>query len=201
MSLARTRRGLALAALAVPALLWACRPKEQAPPPTTQPPPPSAAPTTTTTTTTTIPSPPPVWKEASWGMTKAEVLKAFPGAAQTLAQPADFGPQSPGTTDVAIPTYEADGASFRVLFGFQADALNRIQLSGIKPADTVCGDLEKQLTEKHTAPSDRNSTRTNLKTETIVWKRPDQTITLVCTEALRLGYRTVTLDYAVPATP
>jgi hypothetical protein len=198
MSTAHTRRRLALAALMVPALLAACRPKEQAPPPATTQPPPSA-PTTTTTTTTTIPSPPPVWRAASWGMTKDAVLKAFPGEAQKLAQPADFGPQSPGTTDVAIPAYEANGASFRVLFGFEGDALHRIQLSGIKPADTVCGDLEKQLTETHSAPSDRNTTQTNLKTNVIVWKRPDQTITLVCTEALRLGYRTVTLDYSVPA--
>jgi hypothetical protein len=131
-------------------------------------------------------------------MTKAEVLKAFPGEAQKLPQPADFGPQSPGTTDLAIPSYESEGTSYRVLFGFQADALNRIQLSAVKPGEAVCGDLEKQLTEKHSAPSDRNTTQTNLKTDLMVWKRPEQTITLACSQALRLGYRTVTLDYSAP---
>ena len=92
MTIARTRRGLAFGSLVVPALLAACGTKEQAPPPVTiQKAPPSTVPATTTTTTT-IPSPPPVWRSARWGMTKDEVIAAFPGEAQRLAQPADFGP-------------------------------------------------------------------------------------------------------------
>jgi hypothetical protein len=196
MNFAPRRRRLALAVLVVPAVVVACRPKEQAPPPTTTQPPTTTAPTTTTTTTT-IPSPPPVWRSASWGMTKAEVLKAFPGEAQKLAQPGDFGPQSPGTTDVGIPSWESEGAAFRVLFGFQADALSRIQLSGIKPGDAVCAGLEKQLTEKHGA-AEKTTSQTNIRSDLFVWKRPEQTATLLCTEALRLGYRTVTLDYVRP---
>jgi hypothetical protein len=198
MTLVRTRRRFALGSLLVAAGLVACGPKEQAPPPvTTAPAPPSAAPVTTTTTTTTLPPPPPaVWRAARWGMTKAQVLAAFPGEAQRLAQPVAFGTPSGASTDVAIPACEVAGTSFRVLFGFTSVALDRIQLSAIKPADSVCGDLEKDLTEKHSAPSDRHTTQTTVRSEEVVWKGPDQTITLTCSENAALGYRSVTLDYA-----
>jgi len=157
---------------------------------------PSAAPTTIPPTT--LPSPPPVWRAAHWGMKKAELLAAFPGEAQRLEQPADFGPKGAGSTDVAIPAYEIGGTKFRVLFGFDGDALTRIHLSAAKAGDATCGDLEKQLTQEHSAPSDRSTTQTNLRREQIVWKRPDQTITLVCSEVVSLGFRTVTLEYTTP---
>jgi hypothetical protein len=191
-----TRLRLVLGLLIV-AVLAACRAKEQAPPPTTTLPPPTAAPVTTTTTST-IPSPPPVWGAAHWGMTKAEVLAAFPGQAQPLPQPVTFGPHTPGTSDVAIPAYDVEGAKFRVLFGFDGDALNRVFLSALKAAEATCGDLEKQLTDKYAAPADRNVTQTNVRLEQIVWKRPEQTITLACSEAAGLGYRSVTLDHTTP---
>jgi len=200
MTIARTRRVLAFASLIVPVLIAACAKKEQGPPPTTvQQGPPSTVPATTTTTTTTVPSPPPVWRSAHWGMTKNEVLAAFPAEAQRLAQPADLGAAGAGSTDVAIPAYESEGMKFRVLFGFEADALNRIHLSAIKPAETACGDLEKVLTEKHSAPSERSHTQTTVRGEQIVWKGPEETITLACTEAPGLGFRSVMLDYAAPS--
>ncbi len=199
--MAIVRKGGHLALLGtfvVLAVIAACRTKEQATPPVSKQegPAPSAAPTTTTTTT--VPSPPPVWRAARWGMTRAQVLASFAGEAQRLEQPADFGPKGAGSTDVAIPAYEIEGTKFRVLFGFDGDALTRIHLSAAKAGDATCGDLEKRLTEEHSAPSDRSSTQTNLRREQIVWKRPEQTITLVCTEALSLGYRTVTLEYTTP---
>jgi hypothetical protein len=132
-------------------------------------------------------------------MTKDEVLAAFPGEAQRLATPTDLGPPAGGSADVAIPALDIDGMTFRVLFGFESDALNRVHLSALKPADTTCGDLEKLLTERHSPPSDRSSTQTTVRGEQIVWKRPEQTITLACAEALSLGYRTVTLDYTAPS--
>ena len=200
MAIVRARLRFALGSLVLPTVLAACGTREQAPPAKTQETAPSVAPaTTTTTTTTTVPSPPPVWRTARWGMTKAEVLAAFPGEAQRLAQPANFGPQVAGTTDVAIPAYETEGMKFRVLFGFESDALNRVHLSVMKAGDAACGDLEKLLTEKHSTPSDRSTTQTNVRTEQIVWKRPEQTITLSCSEALGLGYRSVTLDYSAPS--
>jgi hypothetical protein len=131
-------------------------------------------------------------------MTKGQVLAAFPGEAQRLPQPANFGPPTGGSTDVAIPAYEINGMAFRVLFGFDSDKLNRVRLSAVKAGAATCGDLEKLLTEKHAAPSDRSSAQTNLRSEQIVWKLPEQTMTLACTEAPDLGYRTVTLDYTVP---
>jgi len=199
MTIARARRGLAFASLVVPVVLAACGTKEQPPPPVTiQQAPPSTVPATTTTTTT-VPSPPPVWRSARWGMTKNEVLAAFPRDAQRLAQPADLGAPGSGSTDLAIPASEIDGMKFRVLFGFESDALNRVHLSAVKAAETTCGDLEKLLTEKYSAPSDRSTTQTNLRGEQIVWKRPEQTITLACTEAPGLGYRSVTLDYTAPS--
>jgi hypothetical protein len=158
--------------------------------------PPSAAPATTTTTT--VPAPPPVWRTARWGMTKDEVLAAFPGEAQRLTQPADFGAPTPGSSDIAIPAYEADGMNFRVLFGFDSPGLNRIHLSVAKPGDATCGDLEKVVAEKHAAPAARNDTGTSLRGEEIVWKRPDQTITLSCAGVPSLGFRSVTLTYTPP---
>jgi hypothetical protein len=187
----------AASGLLAAALLAACKAKEQ-PPPTTVPPT-TAAPTTTTTTTTTVPSPPPVWGAAHWGMTKDEVLAAFPGQAQKLPQPVEFGPQMPGSSDVAIPAYEMDGATYRVLFGFEGEALNRIQLALGKAGYDTCTDLEKRLTERHSAPADKTSAQANVRTETIVWKAPDQTITLVCTESRALGFRSVTLDHRPPS--
>lgn len=197
MTVMGARRGVVLGVLVLPAALAACRSKEQAPPVTTQTPAPTAAPVSTTTTTT-IPSPPPVWGAAHWGMTKAQVLAAFPGQAQQLAQPVQFGPQVPGSSDVAIATYDMAGHAFRVLFGFEADALNRVYLSALKAAEGTCGDLEKLLTDKNGAPSDRSTTQTNVRLEQIVWKRPEQTITLGCSEMPGLGYRSVTLDHAAP---
>jgi hypothetical protein len=199
MTILRTRGRSVFGSLIISAVLAACGTKEQAAPPvSTRETPSSAAPTTTTTTT--VPSPPPVWGSARWGMTKDEVLAAFPGEAQRLDPPVAFGPQAPGASDVAIPAYELDGMKFRALFGFEADALNRVHLSAIKAAEATCGDLERLLTEKHTAPSDRSTTQTNLRTEQIVWQRPDQTITLACSEAPGLGYRSVSLDYTAPNT-
>jgi hypothetical protein len=199
MTIARRRGRLVFASLVVPAVLVACGTKEQASPPVSTPQAaPSAPPTTIAPPTTTIPSPPPVWRTARWGMTKDELLAAFPGEAQRLAKPTDFG-RAEGLTDVAIPTYETGGMKFQVLFGFESDALNRIQLSAVKAAETTCTDLEKLLTEAHSAPSDRSTTQTTLRNERIVWQRPDQTITLSCTESRSLGYRTVTLDYTPPS--
>lgn len=197
MTVTRACRCIALGALVGSAALAACRSKEQAPPPvTTQAPAPTAAPVTTTTTT--IPSPPPVWGAARWGMTKAEVLAAFPGQAQPLTTPVQFGPQVPGASDVAIAEHEMDGHKFRVLFGFEGDALNRVYLSAIKPAEGTCGDLEKSLTDKNGAPADRSTTQTNVRLEQTVWRRPEQTITLGCSEMAGLGYRSVTLDHTTP---
>src|SRR5213592_3943809 len=97
-----TRARPLLGLVIVTGALAACRAKEQGPtqaPPTTV----AAVTTSTTTTTTTMPPPPPAWRSAVWGMKKPELLAAFPGEAQKLATPADFGQPRPGPTDVAIP--------------------------------------------------------------------------------------------------
>lgn len=190
--------------LAVTAVFAACQAKEQAP--SAQPVPASTVVTTTTTsstTTTTMPPPPPVWRGAKWGMKKAEVLAAFPGEAKRLAPPASFGQPKPGASDLAIPAFEADGTTFRVLFGFTAGGLNRIQLSAAKAAASTCEDAEKRLTEEHGAPSSRSDAVTSLLTKEFVWTRPAHTITLTCAEKPSLNFRTVTVDYvaAIPASP
>ena len=194
MTLSPARRRPVLGLLVVGVVLSACRAKEQAPS-TQQAPPTTVAAATTTTTTTTMPAPPPVWRAARWGMTKAEVLAAFPGEAQRLAKPADFGQPKPGSSDVAIPAYEADGSAFRVLFGLGSDGLNRIQLSAVKPSASTCEDLEKRLTEEHSKPSSRSETATSLRTVEVIWTSPAETITLGCSEKPSLGFRSVALDY------
>lgn len=192
MTNSRIRPFLLLGGLAAFGVLAGCGTRDQASQQSgTQQAPPSAAPTTTTT----VPVPPPVWRTARWGMTKDEVVAAFPGEAQRLAKPADFGPPTSGSSDVAIPAYEADGVKFRVLFGFESNALNRIHLSAVKPGDATCSDVEKIVTEKHAAPAARNNTGTSLRGEEVVWKRPDQTIVLACAGVPSLGFRSVTLIY------
>jgi hypothetical protein len=204
MTRTRIRRRAALVVVAAPFLLASCTKKEE-PPPAPQAAP-SAAPSTTIPppTPTPVPTPPPVWRSARWGMTRAEVLAAFPREAQRLDRPADFAKPQPGSilaagsSDIAIPTYDADGATFRVLFGYEADALKRVHLAAVKPRAETCGDLEKALTERHSAPSQRASTGSSLKGEEIVWTLPDQTIVLSCGGVFRLGFVTVTLDYMAP---
>ena len=135
-------------------------------------------------------------------MKKPELLAAFPGEAQKLATPADFGPPRPGPADIAIPAYEADGATFRVLFGFGADGLDRIQLTALKPSSATCEDLEKRLTQEHAKPSSRNAIETSLRGEEILWTTQREAITLSCLEKPSLGFRSVTLDYtAASAAP
>jgi len=196
----RLRHPPILTVLVVTAALSACRAKDEGT--ATQQAPPSTVPTTsTTTTTTTMPAPPPAWRSAVWGMKKAELLAAFPGEAQKPATPADFGQPRPGPADVAIPAYEADGATFRVLFGFGADGLGRIQLTALKPSSATCEDLEKRLTQEHAKPSSWNAIETSLRGEEILWTTPRETITLSCLEKLSLGFRTVTLDYTAATQP
>ena len=190
-------RSALLGLFLVTSILAACTPKEQATS-TPPPPPPSTAlsAVSSTTTTTTMPAPPPVWRSARWGMKKAEVLAAFPGEAQRLPKPADFGPPRPGTSDTAIPAYAADGSTFRVLFGFGAGGLGRIQLSAVKPSAAACEDLEKRLTDELSKPSSRNDSETSVRGLEVAWTTPTETISLVCVEKASLGFRTVTLEYA-----
>ena len=197
----RTRREARLILLmATAAALSACKPKEQAatpPPPTTV----AAATTSTTTTTTTMPAPPPAWRTARWGMKKAEVLAAFPGEAQKLAAPVDFGQPRPGPSDIGIPAYEADGATFRVLFGVGPEGLGRIQLTALKPSSAACEDIEKRLTDEHGKPASRGDVGGSLPGQEIVWTTPVARIALACAEKLSLNFRTVTLEYTPPARP
>jgi hypothetical protein len=198
------RTHVRLALIAVPVLLASCSKKEE-PAPVAQQAPTTTAPTTTLPATPTpVPTPPPVWREARWGMTRAEVLAAFPKEAQKLDKPADFAqPQHQsslpaGSSDIAIPAYEADGATFRVLFGFDAEALNRVHLAVPKPTAATCGDLEKALTARHSEPSRRSATGSSLKGEEIAWVLRDQVVVLSCAGVPSLGFLTVTLDYLAP---
>jgi hypothetical protein len=198
---ARTRREARLVlVLATAVALSACKAKEQAatpPPPTTV----AAATTSTTTTTTTMPAPPPAWRTAHWGVKKAELLAAFPGEAQKLATPVDFGQPRPGPSDIGIPVYEADGATFRVLFGFGAAGLDRIQLTALKPSSAACEDIEKRLTDENGKPSARGETGGSLPGQEVVWTTPVARIALACAEKRALDFRTLSLDYTPPAAP
>jgi hypothetical protein len=205
----RTHRQLALASLVLPLAVAACGKKEEPPPPPAQtrsivPPTTMLAPPTTLPAPTAVPTPVPVWRTLRWGMKKNEVQAALKGEVQRLPKPAPFAQPQPGSrlpagsSDLEIPAYEADGARFHVLFGFEAGALNRVHLSAIKPGAATCRDLETALTAKHAAPTERATTGTTLKGEEIVWKRPDQTVVLGCAGVARLGFVTVTLDYLAP---
>jgi hypothetical protein len=201
-----TSPGRICIALAAALALASCGRKEQPPAQVATPPPATLATATPPPPPTTAPTPPPVWRAAHWGMGKEEVLAAFPAEAQRLEQPASFSqPQpgsslTPGSSEIAIPAFEQHGARFRVLFGFGAgDALDRIQLAAVKAGPHTCEDLEAALTKEHSAPAQSGSIGTSLRGEEIVWRTPAQTITLDCMGVARLGFQTVTLDYAVPS--
>jgi len=187
--------------VALAAALAACGKKEEAPPPTTLPLGTVATTTTTTTTTTTMPSPPPAWKAARWGMSRADVLTAFPGQAQRLSPTVDFGPPKAGPADLGILSYPGDGGlAYRVLFGFAGEKLDRIQLSALKPGSGACEDVDKAVSDAHAGvrPA-RDSNQTNVKTDTTSWKGAEAAITLTCTENRVLNFRTLVLEYTPPA--
>jgi hypothetical protein len=190
----RIRAGT-VAGMAIVAAFVACRGGDGPPAPQAGP---GATTTTTTatTTTTTMPPPPPVWRGARWGMTPDEVLAAFPGEAQTATPPVPFQAPATGAADVVIAAHDADGARFRVLFGFAGGRLSHIQLAAPKAAEATCYDVETRTTGEHGEPSSRRETTTSLQTKESVWTLPAQTIRLVCADKPSLGYRTVTLDHA-----
>jgi hypothetical protein len=206
MTISRTCRGWALVA-AVPAVLLAAACKSKDKPVAQETPPPiTMAPTTTTLPPpTTVATPPPVWRAARWAMTKKEVLAAFPGEAEKLATAANFAQPQPGSSlvagssDIGITAYEMEGTKFRVLFGFAADALDRIHLSATKAGAATCEDLEKTLTAQHGKAVQREKTGGSLRGDEITWKLPDQTITLSCAGVASLGFQSVTLDILAPA--
>jgi hypothetical protein len=131
-------------------------------------------------------------------MAEDELLAAFAGEARRLDKPASFGKPRPGAANVGIPVYEIEGTPFRVLFGFGASGLNRIQLAAPKAQHGACEDLEKRLTEENGQPSSRAETVTSIRTKECAWSLPRQTISLTCTDMPSLGFRSVTLDYAAP---
>jgi hypothetical protein len=192
-----TRRLVVVGCLAVAAGLASCKGKEAPPAAQATVAPPSAPPATTLPPTTTTTLPAPVWRSVRWNMTKPEVIAAFPGEAQQLATPAEFG-QGTASSDVAIPAYELAGVKFRVLFGFEAQGLNRIHLSAGKADDETCGHIEKALTDKHGAPAQRENTGTTLRGRQMAWKLPDQTIVLACAGNRALAFYAVTVDYRTP---
>ena len=145
-----------------------------------------------------MPAPPPAWRAAHWGAKKTELLAAFPGEAQKLAAPVDFGQPRPGPSDIAIPAYEADGSTFRVLFGFGAEGLSRIQLTALKPSADACEDLEKRLTGENGKASSRGETGGSLPGQEIVWTTPTARIALACAEKPSLNFRKVALEYTPP---
>jgi hypothetical protein len=188
------------------ALCAGCKAKE-APVAQATPPPTTVAPTTTTLPPppTTMATPPPVWRGAHWGMTRKEVLAAFPGEAQKLETMASFAQPQPGSSlvggssDVGIAAHDMEGTRFRVLFGFEGDALNRIQLAAGKAGAATCGDVEKGLTAQHGKPARRDKTGGSLRGDEITWTLPDRTVTLSCAGVASLGFQTVTLDLMAPA--
>jgi hypothetical protein len=198
------RWGIVMAVLATASA--GCKSKQQ-PVAQATPPPTTVAPTTTTLPPpTTMATPPPVWRAARWGMTRQDVLAAFPGEAQKLATAANFAQPQPGsslaggTSDVGIPAYDLEGTRFRVLFGFDADALSRIHLNAAKAGAATCEDVEKGLTTQHGKPAQREKTGGSLKGDEITWKLADQTVVLSCAGVASLGFQTVSLDFLAPAT-
>ena len=128
--------------------------------------------------------------------------EGFDAASRTVHMPKSslptLSPATVQTTERAIPAYEADGSTFRVLFGFGAEGLGRIQLTALKPSAAACEDLEKRLTDENGKPSSRGETGGSLPGQEIVWTTPAARIALACAEKASLNFRTVALDYTPP---
>jgi len=198
-------------AVAAAVALPSCGPKEEPPSPAANasiaPPPTTAAPATTLPPPpTTVATPPPVWRDARWGMTAKEVTAAFPEAkrlphAVPFPQPQMGSSLTAGSGDVGIASYETDGATFRVLFGFagKPPVLSRIHLDGIKPKASTCEDVERAIADKHPEKPQRAKVGSSLAGDEVTWKLPDQTIVLTCAGVASLGFLTVTVDYLPPA--
>jgi len=199
---AREQAFVLRAVLLLPLLAAGCGTREPAP--AAQPssaPATTLAPVATTTTTTTTTLPPPVWRTVRWGMTREEVLAALPGEARVLPKPENYGQPTPGATDVAIPDMAMGEIKYRALFGFGDGKLDRIHLVVPKAASGTCGDVERELTERHGAPAARNEIATSLRGESMTWSLPDQTIVLACTAKPSLGFHSVTIDRTPPGAP
>ena len=196
--MAATRsRHLAVGCLAVAVGLVSCKSKEPPPPPPPTAAPQTAPPATTLPPPTTTTLPPPIWRTVRWGMTKKDVMAAFPGEAQQLPAPVEFA-EGTAKTDVVIPAYDLEGVKFRVHFGFDAERLNRIHLAAGKADSDTCSLIEKALTDKHGAPGPKESTGTSLRGEQLTWKLSDQTIVLSCAGKPELGFQSVKVDYRTP---
>ena len=187
--------------VALPFLAAACGTREPGPAPQASPPAATIAPAATTTTTTTTTLPPPVWRTVRWGMSREEVLAALPGEAQRLPKAEAFGQPTPGAAELAIPESRGARHVHRVLFGFGSGGLDRIHLVAAKPTYDTCGELERELTEAHGAPSGRSEIATSLRGEAVTWTLPAETVTLACTERPSLGFRSVTIDHVPPGAP
>ena len=190
------------AILLLPLLAAGCGSREPAP--GAQPseaPATTLAPVATTTTTTTTTLPPPVWRTVRWGMSREEVLAALPGEARRLSTPENYGQPTPGATDIAIPDMTMGAIRYRALFGFGDGKLDRIHLVVPKAAYETCGDVERELTERHGKPAARGTIATSLRGESMTWNLPDHTLVLACTSKPSLGFHSVTIDRTPPGAP
>lgn len=70
------------------------------------------------------------WREARWGMTPAQVLKAFPGEAQAVPVTEDTPSEEGKEVDlVIIPSVDVGGVTFEASFGFTKSKLSVLRLT------------------------------------------------------------------------
>jgi len=123
------------------------------------------------------------WREAKWGMTEDEILKAFKGEAVRLDKIEEWD-QLNLYASIGINNYDINGNKYGVYFAMDKTTKN-LKMVQIYLLDTTSGivrnrfrDLEQLLTEKYGAPSFKDASDKILNKIVVSWNIPSTIIEL-----------------------
>lgn len=140
------------------------------------------------------------WRQARWGMTEAEVLKAFKGEAIRDENPKES--PADGRGSVCIPQFSLASQTYRVTFWFTQNRLGKISIS--RDGSNLDGraafrSIEAMLREKYGPPSlDRSNDKSRLVSWKMDWNLKGTNISLVFIGSGTTDSGSVWLDYLKP---
>jgi hypothetical protein len=149
------------------------------------------------------------WSKAKWGMTEAEVWRAFQGEAIRFAEKRNY---KDDYAMIGIPNYTIGRSRFKIMFMLDSKT-NLLTGVNIQPFDQDLGalllgdrpmppvvngspegifdELKSLLTQKYGEPTSSETSRSN--EHIAVWRFPSTTVELECSTAL--GVRSMSLNY------
>ncbi len=123
------------------------------------------------------------WREAKWGMTEDEILKAFKGEAVHLDKAQDWD-QLNLYASIGINNYDINGDKYNVYFAMDKTA-KTLKMIQIYAADKQYGlfqmrfkNLEPIFTEKYGAPSFKDNSDRIVNKSVVAWYFPSTKIEL-----------------------